>query len=177
MLKEIETRRSIRSYTSRPVEDETVARLLEAARLAPSGSNTQPWHFIVVRSRETMEKLVHADHRQAFMLQAPVFLVCVADMKARTDREVSVREESPDEELKQIIRDTAIATEHIVLEARHLGLSTCWTGWFRQDDVRPVLGIPEDKYVVCILTLGYSDATPRPVPRRSLEEIVHREKW
>lgn len=179
MINEIRTRRSIRKYTDRPVSEETVAQILESARLAPSGSNTQPWHFIVVRSEETRRKLAEVSHKQAWMVSAPVFIVCIADICARigVGGAVSVDEKSPQFELKQAIRDTSIAVEHMVLEAESLGLSTCWVAWFEQKDVRPVLNIPPDKYVLNILTVGYRDEKPNARPRKKLDAIVHYEKW
>lgn len=179
MLNEIRTRRSIRKYTDQPVTGEMVAQLLESARLAPSGSNTQPWHFIVVRSEDTRRKLSEVSHKQEWMTSAPVHIVCVADIRVRIggDEGISVDENSPQFELKQIIRDTAIAVDHVVLEAESMGLSTCWVAWFDQKDIRPVLNIPSDKFVLCILTVGYSDEKPNARPRKQLETIVHYEKW
>jgi len=179
MLNQIENRRSIRKYRDIKVEKDTVFQILESARLAPSGSNTQPWTFIVVESEETKEKLSIVDHHQSWMLTAPVFIVCVADICCRLDDNNDLRldEYSSEPELKQIIRDTAIATEHILLEAEHLGLSSCWTAWFIQADVRPILNIPEDKYVCGIITLGYGDETPNQRPRKTMEEIIRYEKW
>ncbi|HYF82982.1 MAG TPA: nitroreductase family protein [Clostridia bacterium] len=179
MIKQFETRRSIRKYSDKPVEDEKIIQLLEGARLAPSGSNTQPWHFIVVKSEVTKQKLAEISHDQKWMLSAPIFIVCVADIRCRVkeDVEISLNDNSPEKELKQIIRDTSIAVEHIVLEADNLGLGTCWVAWFIQNEIRPILNIPSDKYVVCILTLGYADETPKARPRKRLEEIIHYENW
>lgn len=179
MLEKIALRRSIRKYTGQPVEDGKLARLLEAARLAPSGSNTQPWHFIVVRSEEMRNKLADTATFQRWMATAPVHIVCVADIRSRigADTPVTVDEDSPIFELKQVIRDTTIAVEHMVLAAGHLGLGTCWVAMFKQDKIRPVLNIPDDKYVVCILTVGYPDQNPKAMPRKKLEEIVHYETW
>ncbi len=179
MLSQIEERRSVRRYLDKGVEKEKLIQVLESARLAPSGSNTQPWTFVVVESEETRGQLSNADHRQAWMMSAPVFVVCVADVRCRLaeDGDIRLDENSPEPELKQIIRDTAIAIEHLVLEAEQVGLSTCWTAWFDQDDVRPILGIPEDKYVCGIVTLGYGDETPKQRPRKALEDIVRYETW
>ena len=179
MLKEIENRRSIRKYQDKPVSDAVLLQLLESARLAPSGSNTQPWRFIVVRSAENREKLTRAVHNQKWMLTAPVFIVCVADARSRIDPEqpAVLDENSPENELKLIIRDTAIAVEHIVLEAESLGLGTCWTAWFEQDEIRPLLNLPQDKYVCCVLTVGYPDEKPGPRPRKELSELVRYETW
>ena len=168
MVNEIATRRSARKYNGKPVDDKKIMQLIEAARLAPSGSNTQPWNFIVIRSEDTKEKIAEADGKQMWMKGASVFIVCVADIRCRIkgETEISLNEESSLPELKQIIRDTAIAIEHILLEAESMDLSTCWTAWFAQDDIRPILGIPSDKYVVGVVTVGYSDEAPKTVPRR-----------
>ena len=179
MLKQIENRRSIRKYVNKKVEKEKLDQLLESARLAPSGSNTQPWTFIIIESEDTKEKLSIDDHHQTWMMTAPLFIVCVADIRCRIPIGTKVRldENSSEPELKQIIRDTAIAMEHILLEAEHLGLAACWTAWFEQDAVRPILNIPDDKYVCGIITLGYGDETPKQRPRKAMEEIVRYEKW
>lgn len=179
MIKEIETRRSIRKYIDKPVEDEKIIQLLESARLAPSGSNTQPWHFIVVKSDNTRQKLAEASHNQKWMLSAPVFIVCAADIRCRIENgiDVPLNENSAQVELKQIIRDTSISTEHILLEANNLGLGSCWVGWFVQEEIRPILNIPEDKYVIGIITVGYTNEEPKPRPRKKLDEIIHYEIW
>lgn len=178
-MKEIIERRSIRHFKDRPVEAEQVEKLLESARLAPSGSNTQPWNFIVVRRRETIEKLAWAAHRQKWLAKAPLLLVCVADGKRRFQDEVfrPVDDYSVLPELKMMIRDSAIAMEHISLEAVHLGLGTCWACWFEQKDVRPILHVPEDHYVVGLIAVGYPDEAPEPRPRKSMEEMVRYEMW
>lgn len=179
MIKEIKMRRSIRKYIDKPVENEKIISLLESARLAPSGSNTQPWNFIIVKSEVTKQKLAEVSHNQQWMLSAPVFIVCVADIRCRIpeDVDISVDEHSSQEEVKQIIRDTAISMGYILLEAEHLGLATCWVAWFIQEEIRPILNIPRDKYVVGILTVGYANEVPKARPRKKLEDIVHYENW
>lgn len=179
MMQQIEARRSIRKYKSEPVPEEKLLQVLESARLAPSGSNTQPWHFIVVKSEEGRSKLALAAHKQEWMLTAPIFVVCVADLASRiSDSEKHIaNDDSSYPELKKIIRDTSIAIEHLVLEAENQGLGTCWVAWFTQEQIRPILGIPSDKYVVSIITVGYADEAPKVRPRKKLEAIVHYEKW
>lgn len=178
-MKEIVERRSIRHFEDRPVEAGQVEKLLESARLAPSGSNTQPWNFIVVRNREMIEKLAWVTHKQKWLAKAPLLLVCVADSKRRFQDEVfrPVDDYSTLPELKMMIRDSAIAMEHISLEAVHLGLGTCWACWFEQKDVRPILHVPEDHYVVGLIAVGYPDEAPEPRPRKSMEEMVRYEMW
>ncbi|MEW9125073.1 MAG: nitroreductase family protein [Thermotaleaceae bacterium] len=179
MLEQIQMRRSVRKYIDKPVEDEKLMEILESARVAPSGSNTQPWHFIIVKSQEGREKLAEISHNQKWMVEAPVFIVCVADIGVRIkgERELFLDENSPHSELKQIIRDTSIAIEHMVLEAENQGLNTCWIAWFTQEAIRPVLNIPSDKYVVAILTLGYGSEKPQMRPRKALTQILRYESW
>jgi nitroreductase len=179
MMKQILERRSIRKYLDKPVDDGAVMELLEGARLAPSGSNTQPWHFIIIRDPELKRELAKASHGQEWMLSAPVFIACVADVRARIkdEGEIGIDEESPRHAVKQIIRDTSIAVEHIVLEAIDHGLGTCWVAWFIQDEIRPLLGLARDKYLVCILTLGHPAEEPPQRERHQLKDIVHHEKW
>lgn len=179
MIKEIRTRRSIRKYINKPIEEEKLLLLLESARLAPTGSNTQPCHFIIVKSDLIRQKLAQVSHNQNWMISAPVFIVCVADIRSRIkdDVHIHVDERSPEEEVKLIIRDASISIEHLVLEAESLGLGTCWVAWFTQEEIRPILNIPSDKYVVSIITVGYADEMPKARPRKSFEEIVHYENW
>ena len=178
-MNEIAQRRSVRKYTAKPVSDEILKEILQSAMLAPSGNNTQPWHFIVVDNPELKTRIARTSHNQKWMEKAPLFLVCVADIRARikNNDEIVVDEESGLFELKQVIRDTAISVEHLVLEAVHQGLGTCWVAWYEQDEIRRVLNIPPDKFVVGIVTLGYADETPAPRPRKKLDEVLHRNSW
>ena len=178
MIKEIEERRSIRKYKNRQVEEEKIREILESGRIAPSGSNTQPWHFIVIKSEEMRKKVSYVCHDQKWMLQAPVFIACVADIRCRIkEGDISINEKSSENEVKLIIRDTSLAIENMMLQASEAGLGTCCVAWFTENEIRPVLNIPDDKYVVAVITVGYSDEQPKMRPRKSLEEIVHYEQW
>lgn len=179
MIKEIEMRRSIRKYIDKPVKNEKITEVLEAGRLAPSGNNTQPWHYIVVKSEEMREKIMQASHNQKWMITAPVFIVCVADVRCRIkeDIEVYLDDNSPQDEVKRIIRDTSISVGYMLLQANNLGLGVCWVAEFTQEEIRPVLNIPSDKYVVGVITVGYPNENPKARPRKKLEEIVHYECW
>jgi len=158
ILPEIANRRSVRSYNDREITDDQVALLIEAARLAPSGSNKQPWDFLVVRSPELREKISRLDHDQKWMLSAPVFIVCIGNESYRGDGDMD-----------RVIRDSAIATEHILLQAEHMGIATCWTGWYEQGAMRDLLGLDENCYIIGVVTVGYSDDRPEPRPRRKIE--------
>ena len=178
MIKEIEERRSIRKYKNIQVEEEKIREILESGRIAPSGSNTQPWHFIVIKSEEMRKKVSYVCHDQKWMLQAPVFIACVADIRCRIkEGDISINEKNSENEVKLIIRDTSLAIENMMLQASEAGLGTCCVAWFTENEIRPVLNIPDDKYVVAVITVGYSDEQPKMRPRKSLEEIVHYEQW
>jgi len=164
----IKTRRSIRSYEDRPVEEDKLHRILEAARLAPSASNLQEWRFVVVRDAHIRKKLMEAAKGQRFVGEASVVIACCA----KTDNHVM----SCGQLCYPI--DVAIAIEHMVLKAVEEGLGTCWIGAFYEQQVKDILEIPNDIRVVELLTLGYP-AKPYPThkDRLSLGEIVMHERW
>ena len=157
ILSEIKDRRSIRKYKSIEVTDELLNELLTAAFLAPSGSNEQPWDFIIVKSNEMKEKICQADHNQRWMLQAPVFIVCVGKSSYRKDGS-----------MERTIRDSSIAITHLLLQASHMGLGTCWPGWYEQEEMKSLLGLGDGDYVTGVITVGYADENPSPRPRRKI---------
>ena len=179
MIEAIAQRRSIRAYTDEPVSEEALEEILEAARLAPSGSNTQPWHYIVIRSAEQRAAVAEVSHDQKWMNTAPVFIACEGDIGCRIAEYDGppLDESSALPELKQLIRDMGIGIEHLVLEAENQGLGTCWVAWFTQDEIRPVLGVPDSAYVVAVVTIGHPVKRPEARKRRSMAGIVHHERW
>ncbi len=179
MIESIQHRRSVRKYTSDPIDPEKLQSVLEAGRLAPSGNNKQPWTFIVVQSEPQRKAVMEACHNQTWMMTAPAFIVAVADMAARSEADLAIYldENSPHWELKRAIRDTAIAVENMLLEADALGLGTCWVGFFVQSEIRPLLGIPNNKFVLGVIPIGYPAEQPAARPRKALSEIVRYEKW
>lgn len=174
----ISQRRSVRKFKDIPVEEEKIIELLEAARLAPTGSNTQSGRFILIRDPHMRQQVALVSHDQKWMAKAPLFIACVADVRVRIPSgSLKLDESSPEFGLKQCIRDVSIQSEHIVLQAEELGLSSCWIAWYTQEEIRRVLNVPEDKYVVAILVIGYGAETPSARPRLTLDQIVHHEKW
>ena len=167
VIEAIRTRKSIRAYEDRPVEEEKLQAVLEAARLAPSANNSQDWRFIVVRNRSTRQKLMVASNSQRFVAEAPVVIACCAETDGRV-----MRCGQPAYPI-----NVAIAMDHMTLAAVELGLGTCWIGSFYADQAKEILGIPEGIHVVELLTLGYPAERGRPRARKPLEEIVMYEKW
>ena len=164
----IATRKSVRSYQDRDIPGETLTRVLEAARLAPSASNRQEWRFVVVRDASTRKRLAEASSRQRFVGEAPVVIVCCAETDGRL-MECG---------LPCFSIDLAIAIDHITLCAAAEGLGTCWIGAFKEDQVREVLGIPEEIRVVAVLPLGYpQDPAPKEKSRLPMDQIVKYEAW
>ncbi|MCW4020764.1 MAG: nitroreductase family protein [Candidatus Bathyarchaeota archaeon] len=164
----IKTRRSIRSYETRPVEKEKLSKVLEAIRLSPSATNSQPWRFIVVKDSKVRESLRVAYDRDWFV-SAPVIIVACAvpgDAWARHDGE----------EYWKV--DVSIAMQDLVLAAWEEGLGTCWIGAFREEEAKQSLGIPENVRVVAMTPLGYPAEEKEPVTnRKSLEEIIRYNRW
>jgi nitroreductase len=166
-LELVASRYSVRSYESRPVEQDKLDRVLEAVRLAPSGSNRQPWKFVVVRDPEVRRQLMPACMNQPHIAQAPVVIAGVGLMPERM-----MHCDIPGDPV-----DLSIAMDHLTLAATSEGLGTCWIGAFDQDKVRQVLGIPESAKVVEVMTLGYPADEPRAKSRKSMDEIVCYDRW
>ena len=168
----IRTRRSVRAYRPDPVPPAVLRRVLDAARVAPSGSNRQPTRFIVVRARARRRALVPLCERQAFIAQAPVILVACG-LNIRWNRGRYMGDYS-------MLVDVAIAVDHLTLAARNEGLGTCWIGSFENEGVKGLLGIPGDVNVVALTPLGYPAKRGAFSPakgRKPLVEIVAEEEW
>lgn len=158
----IEKRKSIRSYLDKPIPEGKLLKVLEAARLAPSGGNRQEWKFVVVKDVEKRKKLSKAAVGQAHVAGAPVVIAGVA-----TAPKNMMMCGVPGYPV-----DLAIAIDHMTLAAVDAGLGSCWIGAFSQDEARKVMGIPDNYLIVCLLTLGFPADEGRPKTRKSLDEIV-----
>lgn len=164
----VEQRKSVRSFLDRPIEDEKLERILNAARLAPSARNLQEWRFIVVKDPGIRRRLIAAAAGQSFVGEAPAVIVGCAE----TDGHVM----KCGEPCYPI--DVAIAMEHIALAAAAEGLGTCWIGAFFQDQVKMILNIPDEIKVVELMPLGYpADTTAAEKKRFGLDEIVRYDQW
>ena len=168
ILDAIKTRKSVRSYLDKPIEEDKLQMVLKAARLAPSASNRQEWRFVVVRDQETRKKIAKAAGNQAFVGQAPVVIAACAD----TDGHLMTCGQAC------YPIDVAIAIEHMVLKAVEEGLGTCWVGAFYEEKTKEILGIPKNIRVVELLTLGYPAKPCRAhKDRLAFNEIVMYERW
>jgi len=163
----IKNRRSVRSYKSDLVPEDKLARVLEAARMAPSAHNDQDYKFIVVKNPETRKQLADASRSQEFITQAPVVIVAVS-----LNPEAIMSSGVPTYAV-----DVAIAIDHIMLQAWEEGLGTCWIGAFSQDRVKEILSIPDKYKVVALFPLGYPADSPETKTRKELKEIVCQETF
>jgi nitroreductase len=163
----IAARYSVRGYRPDPVDDETLAKVLEAARLAPTAANRQPFRIVVVHTRGREDELARVYGRRWFT-QAPLVLAFVAVPGEAWRR----MDDKPYDEV-----DTAIAMDHLVLAATALGLGTCWIAAFDPQAAREVLGLPDDVEPVALTPLGYPDKPRAATGRRPIEELVRFERW
>jgi len=177
LMSVIERRVSCRSYAPDPVPDQCMSQILEAARLAPSACNQQPWRFAVVRDAEARRRIVEDGFlpgiKMDWALEAPVHVVIGMETSFLTHR-LAASVSGVDYPWV----DIGIAGEHLVLAATELGLGTCWIGWIRPRVVAEIVGWPKSTKPVAVITVGYSresQAARLPVSRRKpLEALV---KW
>ena len=190
----IASRRSIRKFRQEDISADTVRLLLNAARLAPSGSNLQPARFIVVQSPAAKEALGRFTPYK-FIVKASVIFVCCADLTAMTTRDQRVGElfqegvfEGVDIDMNNasitgpimdaeavkayLAMNVAIAIEHIVLKVVDLGLGSCWLGRFDRDKVKEFLALDESIYPIVLLPVGHPDQSPKARPRVPLDKLV-----
>jgi nitroreductase len=166
-------RRSVRRYLDIPVEREKILTCIEAARLAPSAANVQPWRFLIIDDAEIKAKFaaevfsgVYSFSR--FAAKAPVLIVILGrlDIVAnRLGRQI--------QDISYYLIDIGIAGEHLALQAEELGLGTCWVGWFNTRKARKFFRIPRKYKVVSLMALGYYEKRAGgEKKRKSHEEIA-----
>lgn len=166
----IHQRRSVRRFSSDPVERTIIIKLIEDAQMAPSAGNLQARDFIVVTNTTVKKKLAEAALNQKFLVQAPVVIAICANIP-RSSRIYSGRGEL------YSIQDAAASTMTLMLSAHELGLATCWVGAFSEAEVSEVLMIPPNVRPVCLLALGHPAETPRAPQRVDVSEVTHWEYW
>ncbi len=201
LLDAIKERRSIRKYKNDAVSNELIIEMLEAARLAPSGSNSQPWRFIVVKDKKVKKDIYQLCDGQRFIEEAPVNIVCFADinrfsaeaMKQKWDElvesgiaptlsseftkqkweQMAPTQYRRDKAVRMAISNTFIAIEHILLMATALGLGTCWVGAGDNAKFNQLFQLPDNIVSVAVLTIGYpAGQIPPPRPRISMKELL-----
>lgn len=166
-METIKTRYSVRGYKPDPVEDEKLAAVLEAARLAPTAANRQPFRVVVIHTEGREDDLARV-YERGWFTDAPLVLAVVS-VPGEAWRRMDGK---PYDEV-----DATIAMDHLVLAATALGLGTCWVAAFDPAAAREVLGLPDDVEPVAFTPLGYPAKERKAAPRRPLEELVKYERW
>ena len=200
VLEAIQKRRSIRKFKTTPLTTEQINSLLEAARLAPSGCNVQPWKFIKINDTQLKTKLCEASFDQQFIKDAPIVIACCSDLhswkeskqktqellnredirlsetceKALMERVEKATANSTYDRIPSAMLNVAIATEHIVLTAVELGLGSCWVRLFDEKKVKQILNLPEHVFVIALLPIGIPDEDPPARPRLPSSKIILR---
>ena len=151
-------RRSIRNFQDKPVTDEDIEMILEAGRWAPSGSNRQPWEFIVVKNREILKKISKTGYYGLPLRKAPLGIAIVGK-----------KLENPN----WYIQDTSLVSMNMMLMAWALNIGMCWMGSMDREYAKELLGLGKDDFLLTILATGYiKGKIPKPTLRKSLEEIT-----
>jgi nitroreductase len=164
----IRHRYSVRSFSSEKVDRSFILEILEAARMAPSAVNFQPWHFIVITDPENLVDIQEVYPRNWFR-EAPVCIVVCSDHRQ------SWKRKSDGKDFADV--DAAIVIDHLVLKATDLGLGTCWVCNFDTEMIRKKLQLPECIEPIALIPLGYTTSETPPKSRKPLSEIIHWEKF
>lgn len=166
----ISRRQSCRKYLDKPVEREKLVRCIEAARIAPSACNSQPWHFIVVNNKELAQKVAMCTQDKImnkFTSECQSFIIVVEESGNLTSRAGALMKQ---QDYRSI--DLGIATEHLCLQATEQDLGTCILGWFDEKELKKVLNIGRLKRIRLVVAIGYPETNDvRKKVRKNIEEI------
>jgi nitroreductase len=160
----LQGRRSIRQYHPDPVPEEMVRQILQAGQWAPSASHRQPWAFVVIRDPKIREQVAkHAAYyviRWAHVQEAPLLIVLCGHRKSHVYRQF-------------LHEDIGLAGGQMMLQAKALGLGTCWIGGLDRKAIARILKVPDEWEIVGLLTVGFPAEQPRAPKRKPLADIAH----
>ena len=162
-------RYSSRSYKPDPVEEEKLNKVLEAARMAPTAANRQPFQLIIIHTKGRQEELRRIYNKDWFV-EAPL-VICACSLP-----EKGWERRRHDGENYAVV-DVSIVVDHITLQAADIGLGTCWVGAFDPDNAREILHLPDNVNPIAFTPLGYPNDTPKAKKRKPLEELIRYEQW
>lgn len=191
VIEAIQKRRSIRKYQLTPIPEEVVRELLEAARLAPSGCNAQPWKYIILEKEEIAKLKEQKIFWQDWVYSSPLILICLSEPSAyKANRETiesqieeGIQPKGSDKnidkmykgkEIERAARDCAISMAYLGLRATELGLGTCYVGCFDRDKLKQFFNLSNKYEPVCSICIGYPAESPKQRPRKPLEEMIYK---
>lgn len=172
LLDLINKRRSVRNYLNQPIPKEDILKCMEAARLAPSACNAQPWKFIVVDEPALKNRICGKAFSglysiNKFAINASALIVVVSEKESFLRKIGGYLRGT-----NYYLIDIGIACEHLILQAAELGIGSCWIGWFNEKAVKDILKVPKRKRIDVVITLGYDkEDRLKKKTRKSLEEI------
>ena len=169
--KVVKNRRSIRDFKDAEISEESVIKIIDAGRWAPSAGNAQDIRFIIIKDRNTKTRLAKAAFSQNYLIDAPVVITVCSD-PSQLERKYLDRGKN-----FYSLVDGAAAIQNMMLEAENLGIGSCWIGAFNDKEVRDVLMIPENVRVIGIIPLGYYSKKPHPPFKTDLHNLIYLEKW
>ncbi len=193
VLKTIKERRSIRKFTEKEVEDSKLELILKAATWAPSSNNDQPWKFVVVKNKDTKEKVLNAfldrmrDYFESHgipmenirdfwsgIFAAPVHIFAFCDTSV-----VEMEEGWEEAEMLWSMQGVSAACQNVLLAAHALGLGSVWAGASLavEDEIKELLGVPQEVKLMTVIAVGYPDHEPLPPVRRPLQDVMFFEEW
>jgi nitroreductase len=157
----IKTRRSVRRFKPEPIPDDLINKVLEAARWAPSGLNNQAWRFAVVTGKATIKKISLLTHYAKIVLAAQVLVPVFLDTAKSYHREKD-------------IQSIGACLQNMLLEIHDLGLGAVWLGEIikSNEQIKKILGLPEELELMAVIAMGYPDETPRATKRKELKDLI-----
>jgi nitroreductase len=162
-IEKILHRRTIRKYKNEKIPDNVKSNILEAGRQAPSASNRQPWHFILIEDKAAKEKL-SGGKWSGFIKDSSFTIIGVSLPQDEGGR-------------KWGVVDVTIALQNMVIAAEVQGVGSCWVGDFVEDEIKREFSIPREAKVVALISFGLPDETPGPRSKKMLNEILHLNRW
>lgn len=191
-IKLVRKRRSIRKYQPKEVPEDIIKELLEAARLAPSGCNAQPWKYIIIKNKETIHQLREKEiFWQDFIYNIPLLIIgCGNPSKYKTNLEGiesqiedGIQPKDGDKRIESIFsgdklirttRDVAISMMQMAYRAQELSLGACFVGCFYKEKLKEFLNLPKNLEPILSLSVGYAAESPQPRPRKPLDKIIYK---
>lgn len=190
----INKRRSIRSYQNKKIPKKILGGILSLANLAPTTAGLENRHFIVINDQKTKQKLYEAGCKQNYLLEAPVVIAIVTNVKGFLTKKqlLKINEDwqmdfwggkKKFEQNYQVwrqlypLQDAAVAGATLLLAATEKGLGSCWLGAFDYLGVEKILQLPENWKVTCLITLGYPKDKPYQQKRTKIEKLIHENRW
>ncbi|MFA6072849.1 MAG: nitroreductase family protein [Candidatus Woesearchaeota archaeon] len=169
VINAIKARTSIRKYQNKEITRDTILELIDAARLAPSGNNSQPSKYLIIQDVKIKNMLKkNKIFVQKFVYESPVIIVCCANPLEYKKKSTLIDSTND----LRAVRDLSIASSFLILRATELGLGTCYVGWVKKEEIKSLLNIPMNYIVPYVITVGYPAEKPEARARKNIEEII-----